>query len=215
MKHFLSSFALSLGLVAPVLAACSGATVDDPSGSTSGASSTGDDATADSDVTSGKKKSCAAVGGSCVGLSPSSCTGGYFADAAKVSCGAGVGAACCVACPVLSAPAPGFCTGGTIVSKKDENGCATGFDCEMPPQECPELSPPAPGFCTGGTVVARKDPKTGCTTGFDCIPGPGNACTAAGGTCVGLSPAACPGGQWGDASTHSCGGGIGVGCCLP
>lgn len=219
MKHFLSSFALSLGLVMPVLAACSGATVEEPapgSADPSAASSDDDVETVDSEVKSGKKKSCAAVGGSCVGLSPSSCNGGVFADASKVSCGPGIGAACCIPCPVFSPPAPGFCTGGKVVMRKADNGCDAGFDCIMPPAppECPAISAPGPGFCPGGTVVPRKDPKTGCLVGFDCLPA-ANACTNAGGTCVGLSPSSCPSGNWADATTHSCGGGIGVGCCLP
>lgn len=250
MKHLLSSFALSLGLVMPLLAACGAATADDD----------GNTDAVDSEVRSGKKQACASIGGSCVGLSPSSCNGGHFADASKVSCGPGLGVACCVSCPalsppapgfcsggevvprtdpitgcttgfdcvtpppppecpVLSPPAPGFCYGGEIVPKKDATtGCTTGFDCVMPPPppDCPFVSPPAPGFCSGGTVVQRKDPKTGCSTGYDCIVPPPNACVAAGGTCVGLSPSSCPSGNWGDASTHSCGGiGIGVGCCLP
>src|SRR4051794_33498592 len=103
MKHALSSFALSLVVVLPLLAACSG-TADDPTTADDGAD-TGSD---DSEVKSGRKKSCASVGGACVGLSPSSCTGGHFADAAKVSCGGGVGVACCISCPMLAPPAPGF-----------------------------------------------------------------------------------------------------------
>jgi hypothetical protein len=41
------------------------------------------------------------------------------------------------------------------------------------------------------------------------------ACVAGGGTCVALTPGACPTGTWGDATKCSCGGGLGVGCCLP
>jgi hypothetical protein len=210
MKHAISSFALSLVLALPVLAACSGSTADDPAPADDGSDPTG---SVDSEVKLGKKKSCAAVGGACVGLSPSSCTGGVFADAAQVSCGGGIGVACCIACPAISAPAPGFCTGGTIVPRKNANGCNAGFDCVMPPPapECPQIMPPAPGFCTNGIVVPRKN-SNGCTTGFDCAP---NACVAAGGTCLGLAMSTCLTGHWADATTHSCGGGIGVGCCLP
>lgn len=180
MKHFFSSFALTLGLALPVLAACGGATSDVPGASGDGTATGGSGNesvdTADSDVKSGKKQSCASVGGACVGLAPSSCADGHWADASKVSCGGGVGVACCISCPVLSPPAPGFCPDGKIVPIKNANGC---------------------------------------TGGFDCVPPAGNACTAAGGTCVGLAPASCASGHWGDASTHSCGGGLGVGCCLP
>lgn len=208
MKHALTSFALSLGLLLPVLAACSGNTTEDPVPADD-SESTG---TVDADVKAGRKKSCAAVGGACVGLSPSSCNGGSFADASKVSCGRAIGVACCVTCPVLSPPAPGFCPDGKIVPRTNENGCAAGFDC-VPAPTCPELVPPPPGFCPGGTIVPRKN-GDGCTVGFDCIPAP-NACVSAGGKCVGLTPSSCPGGHIGDATTYSCGGGVGVACCLP
>jgi hypothetical protein len=225
MKHFLSSFALTLGLLVPVLAACSGATTDEPSsgadGTAAGASATEPVETVDSDIKSGKKKkSCASVGGACVGLSPSSCTDGHWADASKVSCGGGIGAGCCISCPVLSPPSPSFCPGGKIVPRKGANGCIGGYDCvppppPPPPQDCPELVQPPPGFCPGGSIVPRHDASTGCIVGFDCVPAPTNACAAAGGTCVGLAPSSCAAGHWADATTHSCGGGIGVGCCMP
>ncbi len=43
----------------------------------------------------------------------------------------------------------------------------------------------------------------------------GASCDAAGGTCVPLVPDACEFGSIGDASEYSCGGGVGVECCLP
>ena len=43
----------------------------------------------------------------------------------------------------------------------------------------------------------------------------GGACDAAGGSCVPLVPDACAIGTVGDASVYSCGGGVGVECCLP
>jgi hypothetical protein len=120
---------------------------------------------------------CASVGGQCVGLSPTSCPSGRWADAAEITCGPGIGAGCCL-------------------------------------PECPVLSPPHPSFCPDGTIVPRKD-DTGCVVGFDCVAPAPNACEAAGGACVGLSPSSCPSGNWADASTHGCGGAVGVGCCLP
>jgi hypothetical protein len=182
MKHF-TSFALSLGLLFPVLAACSGATTEEPS-STPGADGTSTSAsdpaeTVESDVKSAKKKkTCASAGGACVGLSPSSCTDGHWADASKVSCGGGIGVGCCISCPVLSPPSPSFCPGGKIVPRKGANGCIGGYDCvpppppppPPPPQDCPELVQPPPGFCFGGSIVPRHDPSTGCTVGFDCLP---------------------------------------------
>jgi len=101
MKHFFSSFALSLGLAMPLLAACSGSAVDEPAagsdGTVTGASGAEPVESLDSDLKSGKKKkTCASVGGACVGLAPSSCAGGHWADASKVSCGGGLGVGCCM-----------------------------------------------------------------------------------------------------------------------
>jgi hypothetical protein len=224
MKHFASSFALTLGLLVPVLAACGGATtgsVPGGDGTASGASSSAPVDSSESDVKAGAIPTCASVGGSCVGLSPSSCTDGHWADASKATCGGGgggmaVGVGCCVSCPVLSPPAPSFCPDGKIVPKEGANGCIGGYDCvKVTPADCPELVQPPPGFCPGGSVVPHKDASTGCVTGFDCVPAPANACTAAGGTCVGLAPSSCAAGHWADAATHSCGVGVGVGCCIP
>jgi hypothetical protein len=182
MKHFLSSFALSFGLGLPLLVACSGEVADEPAAV--------DDVDAvDSEVKASKKKkqSCAAAGGACVGLSPSSCADGHWADAAKVTCGGGIGVGCCISCPVLSPPSPSFCPAGKIVPRQGANGCIGGYDCV--PAPVPPPPPPPP-------------------------PAP-NACVAGGGTCVGLAPSSCPSGNWADYTTHSCGTGIGVGCCLP
>ncbi len=86
-----------------------------------------------------------------------------------------------------------------------------------PDANCPAVTPPAPGFCFGGTI--KPHIENGCTLGYDCInpandAGPAaNTCTAAGGECRALSlPQACD--NWGG-SQYSCGGGVGVGCCLP
>jgi hypothetical protein len=43
----------------------------------------------------------------------------------------------------------------------------------------------------------------------------GGSCEAAGGTCTALVPDACQAGSIGDATEYSCGGGLGVECCLP
>ena len=216
MKQALTSLVVSLSLLVPVVTACS---ADDAAGD----SNTGD---VDSEVKSGKKQTCGAVGGACIGLTPTSCPSNNWADASKVSCGGGVGVGCCLPsavppppppvpdCPLVSPPPPGFCSDGKIVPRFNENGCSAGLDCIPNDPPCPEIMAPPPGFCPDGNVVPRKSPK-GCTIGFDCVPKAPNACEAAGGSCVGLAPSSCPGGTWGDAATYSCGGGIGVGCCLP
>jgi hypothetical protein len=77
----------------------------------------------------------------------------------------------------------------------------------------------------GGAAIACND-LSGCPDGEVCTgsnggpgvctPAPaGNDCTNAGGSCVALSPGSCASGQVGDASQYSCGGGLGVECCLP
>ena len=43
----------------------------------------------------------------------------------------------------------------------------------------------------------------------------GGTCESAGGSCVALSPGSCDVGSVGDATQYSCGGGLGVECCLP
>lgn len=75
--------------------------------------------------------SCESIGGSCVGLTPSSCSGS-FADASKVSCGGGVGVGCCVSCPDISQPTSSFCSPDTSTPVLDKNattGCESGYHC--------------------------------------------------------------------------------------
>lgn len=218
MKHFFTSFALTLGLALPLLAACGGSTTDAPGtdGTNSGASTAEPGQPVDSSATSGQQQTCASVGGTCVGLAPASCVGGHWADGSKVSCGGGLGVGCCILCPAIALPPADFCPGGNIVPRKNANGCDSGFDCvKTNPLDCPQIALPPASFCPDGTLVMRKNPNTGCDAGFDCVPPSTNACTAAGGTCVGIAPSSCASDHWGDASTHSCGGGVGVGCCLP
>lgn len=76
---------------------------------------------------------------------------------------------------------------------------------------CPDLVPPGPAFCGGGPFAPTYNAK-GCINGFACAP---VTCSDAGGGCVGLAPGSCATNHWGDATKYSCGGGLGVGCCLP
>ena len=87
----------------------------------------------------------------------------------------------------------------------------TGVDAPSSDASCPVLVQPAPGFCDGGPYAPTYNAK-GCINGFACTP---VLCVDAGGTCVGLSPGSCATNHFGDATKYSCGGGIGVGCCLP
>lgn len=220
-KHSFSFFVLAAALLAP-LAACSSASPDGD----------GTQDANESDIKSGKKKAtCESIFGQCVALTPSSCAGGTWADANEFSCGGGLGVGCCVK-PTPPPPPPppptNACTeaGGSCVGLSPSScpsgrwgdatklscGSGVGVGCCLP--ECPELAPPAPTFCPNGKITPRKD-DTGCIVGYDCVPPPANACEQAGGKCVGLSPSSCPSGHWADYNTHSCGTGLGVGCCLP
>ncbi len=122
----------------------------------------------------GPTNTCTGAGGTCEALTPAnnaSCP--RWGDASKFSCGGGVGVGCCLqACPDLVPPAPGFCSGGNVVVKKDASDCSY-YTCDM---------------SDGGVV---------------------NDCTNHGGHCTGLSPSACS-----NFGSYSCGGGVGVGCCL-
>lgn len=53
-----------------------------------------------------------------------------------------------------------------------------------------------------------------CTPTCDSDAPPTNACAAAGGSCIGLRPGACADGTILDATEYSCGGPVGVLCCL-
>jgi len=202
-------------------AGCSASTSPDPKDDT---------ASTDAEIKKGhgSKLSCASVGGQCTGIHYQACQGGTWADANVVTCGAGIGVGCCVMPqPPPPPPAPNACESfGGRCTGISPSACPEGFFADATQFSCgggvgvgccvacPTLSPPAPSFCPNGTIKPRKD-EAGCIHGYDCVPAANNACEAAGGSCVGLSPSSCPSGNWADASTHPCGTGIGVGWCLP
>lgn len=190
-----------------------------------------DAASTDSELAkdSSSKLACADVGGRCVGLHYLACQGGTWADANAVTCGGGIGVGCCVIPHPPPPPPPpaqtqceskgGRCTGlspsacpeGFFADASDLScGSGIGVGCCW---ACPALSPPSPDFCPNGTTKPRKD-EAGCVRGYDCVQPTPTDCEAKGGECVGLSPSSCAGGTWADAATHSCGPGIGAGCCL-
>jgi hypothetical protein len=120
-----------------------------------------------------------------------------------------------VGCPPVAIP---ICAAGThIVETHDANGCSF-YSCigdgGVGPEACPPPPPIAP--CLPGQTYVPVYDSNGCLKGGTCIAAPPDggpaptACEAAGGQCRALSlPQACT--KW---STDSCGGGIGVGCCL-
>ena len=79
------------------------------------------------------------------------------------------------------------------------------------------------GESCGGFVAHPRQCAAGLNCIFSHVPDvPGTcvdplktACAAAGGSCVALAPGTCDNGAIGDATQYSCGGGLGVECCLP
>ena len=156
--------------------------------------------------------SCEAAGGTCVPLVPDACYIGSVGDATEYSCGGGIGVMCCLPDPECTPPDPGqcpigMCYCGTQVGV-DENCC--------PIIACPQVE--APAACPA-TCAADADCATGeaCQSGFcyAITPPAPTPCEAAGGACVALYPGNCADGTIGDATEYSCGGGLGVMCCLP
>jgi len=44
-------------------------------------------------------------------------------------------------CPEIAAPPPGYCADGKVIFSKDQNGCVTGYTCELPNQKsCSDLN---------------------------------------------------------------------------
>lgn len=157
---------------------------------------------------------CEATGGTCVGLSPSSCPNGHFADAENASCGSGVGVACCVA---DADPAPST-DSGAPTDPTPTDPTPTPSTCEAAGGTCVGLSPSS---CTNGHFADATTASCGSGVGVGCCipdtqrPPAATSCTDIGGTCVGLSPTSCTNGHFADATTASCGSGVGVGCCVP
>lgn len=108
---------------------------------------------------------------------------------------------------------PGTCqAASTPCKRRDTTGatCAKGGDvcCTT---TCPQITPPSPSFCDGGPIAPEYDADR-CIVGYGCAP---ITCTQGGGKCVALSPGSCASNHVGDANKYSCGGGLGVMCCLP
>jgi hypothetical protein len=82
----------------------------------------------------------------------------------------------------------------------EEPWCAAESDCELQGA----ISP----MCVGGWSCTDNACSFHCGTQQ-------NDCESAGGSCVALYPGSCKNGTVGDANTYSCGGQLGVECCLP
>ena len=79
-------------------------------------------------------------------------------------------------------------------------------DAAQPDAAQPDAAQPDAGPYDGGpTEDAGPLPDAG----------PPVPCVAAGGTCVPVIPDSCPDGIFGDPGRFSCGGGLGVACCIP
>lgn len=90
--------------------------------------------------------------------------------------------------------------------------------------ECRPVPPLSPDVCQATeNIVSRLDDR-GCWLGFDCVPkdqdggsAPDAAappCPSGRGQCVGISPTSCQDGVFAPSEVASCGGGVGVGCCV-
>ena len=88
------------------------------------------------------------------------------------------------------------------LEKSADAWCATPADCDVQGIIHP--------MCWGGFTCAANACAYRCG-----LIEPTNPCEQAGGACVALYPGSCADGEIGDANTYSCGGGLGVMCCLP
>lgn len=131
---------------------------------------------------------CETSGGSCVAVVPGACANGRVGDAAKYSCGGGVGTLCCF---------PGGTGDGAPVADLSGSTDAAASDLSS----TNDLSSP-------GDAAPSSDLSSNADLA-------GNKCVPAGGKCVALIPNNCPMGRVGDANKFSCGPGLGVECCLP
>lgn len=90
--------------------------------------------------------------------------------------------------------------------------------------ECRPIPPLSPDVCKPTESVVSHLDDRGCWLGFDCVPndqdgGPAPdadapPCPTGRGQCVGIGPSSCPDGVFAPSDVASCGGGIGVGCCV-
>lgn len=99
---------------------------------------------------------------------------------------------------------------GTDASVADAGSDDAGtLDAALPDAALPDA---------GGPPDAALPDAAVSDAGFDAGPfdaGPPTDCASAGGACVAVVPGACATGVVGDATWYSCGGGLGVMCCLP
>ena len=154
--------------------------------------------------------SCVAAGGACVPLVPGSCPPpGMIGSAGTYSCGGGLGVECCL---------PGDAGTPPVDAGSPDTGVVT---CMSAGGSCVAL---VPGSCPAPRMIGSASMYS-CGGGLGvecCLPAPATdagtsvTCVSAGGMCVGLFPGACPApAMVGDARMYTCGGGLGLECCLP
>ncbi len=90
--------------------------------------------------------------------------------------------------------------------------------------ECRPIPPLSPDVCAVDERVVSHLDDRGCWLSYECQPndqdgGPAPdadvpPCPTGRGQCVGISPTSCPDGVFAPSDVASCGGGIGVGCCV-
>ena len=119
------------------------------------------------------------------------------------------------------------CDSGYTLCRVDPNGpdndvCSDPTDCyacsksASPAKATCNLPPKYGKLCPPGAGSCVQDPNGAPGDGVCQPDNAQNACEAAGGSCVALTPTSCASPKHvGDANTYSCGGGLGVECCLP
>lgn len=188
----LSSLA-AIALASLALAACGPATIANGDGgggstTTSGTTTTG---------SGGDSGTCAALGGTCLAVTPNACTDGAWGDPS--TCGTGVGVGCCIPAVVptaceqaggtCDAIIPTFCNDGTPGdATKYSCGGGEGVGCCFHNTTCGETcSTEGATRCSGGLIqVCATDPKTNCApvwTSQAACPD-GQACNSDGTRCV-------------------------------
>ena len=154
---------------------------------------------------------CAAAGGACVGLTPTSCPNGIVGDPSTYGCGPGVGVQCCLpqsTHPLCSlgndplscqgdgdcAPYSAYCAAGTCAC--NQQACTPGQDwtCnDNPGMQSIAGTCNSAGVCTCG-VNAAKNSTTGKCVAVPCptsAPPAGTLCTNPGQVCSYLPNTSC------------------------
>lgn len=157
----------------------------------------------------GSEVTCEDRFGTCLKPNEQTCLG-EWTPADGAACPTGL--SCCLA--AIDAGSPDAVDTDTNTNA-DTNTDTGPTECENNGGECVKVEP---NSCQNGSwsvpPYACGSPSLAC-----CLPaidaGHPIACETAGGSCVAVTPTSCTDGTWGAMQDYTCGGGLGVGCCLP